>query len=152
MFLICLSTIIITLLWGAEVLDNFGCSLSYSPVHTNTSGGGTALLCKTPRHRLNSHQFQPTVANMSVCKGGFVWSLTFPSLPLTGSSLSVKSHCSWCLAWSVLKPVTSVLSGSLSGTHRDIFTTIRKVPRSGTPWVLLTGRAGRHGSSSRRVC
>lgn len=139
MFLICLSTIMIILLWGTEVLDNFGCYLSYSPAYTSTPGGGTALLSKTPRHGLNSHQFQPTVANTSICKGGFVWSLTFPSWPLTGSNLSLKSHCSCCLAWSMLKPVTSVLFGSLSGTQRDISQVQEKCLGQAHPVCCLLG-------------
>lgn len=52
----------------------------------------------------------------------------------------------------VPKPVTSALSESLSGRHRDIFTSTGEAPRSDPPRVLLTGRAGRHGSSSRRAC
>lgn len=100
MFLFYFLTMIIILLWGTEVLDNFGSSVlfPYSCMYPRTPGGGTALLCRAPRHRLNSHQLQPAAPNTSICKGGFVWSLTFPSLSLTGSIfLSIKSH--WAGAW-----------------------------------------------------
>lgn len=121
MFLICLSTNTIILLLGQKCLLNSACSLSYSPLHTSTPEGGTALLRDAQRHELNPHQFQPMLANMCMCKGSFVCSLTvfFGSLPLTGSSPSLKGHCSWDLACFTLNPATWVLLGSLSSiqTH-----------------------------------
>lgn len=72
---------------------------------------------------------------MSICKGGFVWSLTFPSLPLTGSSLSVTSHCNWCLAWSALKPVY-YLGAFLA--HTEIFSQVQaKCPGQAHPVCCL---------------
>lgn len=107
--------------WGQKCLLNSVCSLSYSPLHTSTPEGGTALFWDAQRHELNPHQFQPTLANTCMCKGSFVWSLTvfFGSLPLTGSSPSLKGHCSWHLACFTLNPATWVLLGSLSSiqTH-----------------------------------
>lgn len=162
MFLICLSTNIIILLLGAEVPDNSVCSVSYSPLCMSTPEGGTALLQDAQRHE--PHQFQPMLANTCMCKVSFVMSSTvfLASLPLTGSSPSLKGHCSWCLAWFMLKPATWVLSGSLSSIKRTSastkltpshdFTNRRKVPMPGTLCVLLTGKAGQRGSSNQRVC
>lgn len=114
MFLICLSTNIIILLLRAEVLDSsVFCPI---PLCTRVHQKVAQLYCEILKGMswipISSSQCWWTCARAKVVLSGLTVFLA--SLPLTGSSPSLKGHCSCCLAWFTLNSATWVLFGSLS--------------------------------------